>query len=105
MTNRQKIAVVKKAQKHWREIASILGQIIHDTFDYRCTDVIDYQVRDKEIYVNYVWYNMMNGYSSHDYAYVPIKWLDEGFDYEAAFKERVQKDEEKQKQEEIEEQK
>ena len=105
MTNRQKIAVVKEAKKHWREIASILGKIIYDTFDYRCTDVIDYQVRDKEIYVNYAWSNMMNGCSSHDYAYVPIKWLDEGFDYKAAFEEERRKAEEKQKQEELEEHK
>ena len=87
MTIREKLDALKKVQVHRTEIAELLEKIIEDTYDYHCDGINDFTIEDNNIYVNYCW--TCRGEYGHDDVYIPIEWLDEGFDYKAAYKEKL----------------
>lgn len=87
MTNKEKICALKKVQAHRKEISNLLVQIIQDTYDYHCQSLLDFSIGDDSIYVYYE-YNCRGEYG-HDEVFIPIEWLDEGFDYKAAYKEKL----------------
>lgn len=86
MTNREKIHALKKVQAYYKEISNLLVQIIQDTYDYHCQCIKDFSIGDNNIYVYYE-YTCRGDYGC-DEAFVPIEWLDKGFDYKAAYKEK-----------------
>lgn len=86
MTNKEKIRALKKVQAHHKEISNLLVQIIQDTYDYHCKSLLDFNIGDDNIYVYYKY--ICRGEYGHDEVFIPIEWLDEGFDYKAAYKEK-----------------
>ena len=87
MTNREKIVALKKVQNFRAEISNILVQIIEDTYDYHCEDIIDFRMGGDSIYVYYGY--TCRGEHGRDDVFIPIEWLDEGFDYKTAYKEML----------------
>ena len=103
MTVQEKLDVLKNVQDYEVEVKNKLEEIIVNTYDYHCYLIEDFIVGSKFIDVTYSY--TCRGYSDTDYVCIPREWLDEGFDYEAAYEEERRKAEEKRKQEELEEQK
>lgn len=87
MTIKEKIEAVQKVQDYEVEITELLEKIIKDTYDYHCDGINNFTIQDNNIYVNYCW--TCRGDYGHDDVYIPIEWLDEGFDYKAAYKEKL----------------
>jgi hypothetical protein len=83
MTNKQKLAHIKKLEpliSHIKECAKV---IIDNTFDRYIQTVIDIKVSDThvEIFYDYCIYNEWGKES----VKIPIEWFDEGFDYKLAY--------------------
>lgn len=87
MTNREKIVALKKVQGYNEEISNLLVKIIEDTFDYHCERIFNFNIGDDRIYVFYEYH--CRGEYGRDEVSVPIEWLNEGFDYKAAYKEML----------------
>lgn len=85
MTNREKIVALKKVQACREEISNLLEQIVHHTYDYHCDGISDFRITDDKILVDYEW--SCRGEYGRDECSIPIEWLDEGFDYMAAYEE------------------
>ena len=95
MTVQEKLDTIKNVQCYEAEISSKLKEIIKNTYDYHCYFVEDFIVGDKSIDVTYSY--TCRGYGDTDYATIPREWLDDGFDYKAAFKEECRIAEENRK--------
>ena len=98
-----KIKAVRKVQSCRADIEKKLKEIIESTYDYHCTGINDFTVKDKCIDVTYEY--VCRGCGDVDYADIPVEWLAEGFDYKAAFEDEQRKSEELRKKEAAEEQK
>lgn len=103
MTIQEKLDALKNVQDYEVEVKNKLNEIIKRTYDDHCYLVDDFIVGDEFIDVTYSY--SCRGCCDTDYATIPRKWLDDGFDYKTAFEEERRKAEEKRKQEELEEQK
>jgi len=99
----KKLEAIRKVQGYEAQVKEKLAEIIKQTYDSHCYMVDDFTIGESAVDVTYSY--ICRGYGDIDYAVVPIKWLDEGFDYKAAFEEECKKAEEKRKQEEAEEKK
>lgn len=86
MTNREKVSALKKVQTCHKEISNLLVQIVQDTYDYHCQCIQDFSIGDDSIYVYYGY--TCRGEHGSDEVFIPIEWLDEGFDYKVAYKEK-----------------
>ena len=103
MTMLEKLAAIQKVQGYTVDIKAKLKEVIKNTYDYHCTDIEDFTVGCKAIDVTYRY--VCRGYGDVDYVDIPVKWLDEGFDYKAAYEEEKRKSEEQRKLAALEEQK
>ena len=103
MTIQEKLDAIKSVEDYEVEISNKLEKIIEDTYDYHITCVNDFSVGDEYIEVTYDY--TCRGYGDTDYVSIPRKWLDDGFDYKAAYEEMKRKAEEARKKEEAEEKK
>lgn len=107
MTIKDKLNLVESAQDIKLEIFLILAAIIKNTYDEYCECVDDFTIAGKIIQVDYLSY--CRGETDARSVAIPRKWLDEGFDYMAAYKRQCEEEqklaEEKQKIEEAKEQK
>lgn len=83
MTNREKIAALKKVQSYYEEISNLLKEIIENTFDYHCDMIFNFNICDDIIFVYYEY--RCRGEYGRDEVQIPIGWLDEGFDYKEAY--------------------
>ena len=95
MTIQDKLEAVKNIQDYQVEISDRLVEIIRNTYDYMCRSIENFIVQGKIIDVIYAY--VCRGESSTDYVCIPREWLDDGFDYKAAFKEEMRKIEEERK--------
>lgn len=89
MKNREKIAELKKVQGYREEISDLLEEIIQRTYDYNIDSINNFTIADNSIDVDY-WYTC-RGEHGGDNAVIPIEWLDEGFDFKAAYEEELRK--------------
>ena len=89
MKNREMLMELKKVEPMYDKLIDVAHEIVESTFDDRCCSIDDLVVGDKNVEVQYETH--CNGEYGHDYVHVPIEWFDEGFDYEAAFKEMKRK--------------
>lgn len=85
MTNRKKIAALKKVQSCYEDISNLLKEIIENTFDYHCDMIFNFNIGDDSVFVYYEY--RCRGEYGRDEVEIPIAWLDEGFDYKEAYKE------------------
>lgn len=85
MNNREKIIALKKVQDCHKEISILLARIIKATYDYHCDVILDFNIGNDSIFVEYEW--DCRGEHTVDECLIPIEWLDEGFNYKAAYKE------------------
>lgn len=103
MTIQEKLDALQNVQDYEVEVKNKLEEIIKCTYDSHCYLVDDFIIGDEYIEVTYNY--TCRGYSDTDYVSIPRKWLDEGFDYKAAYEEMKRKAEEQCKKEEAEEKK
>lgn len=103
MTIKEKLDALKNVQDYEVEVKNKLEKIIEDTYDSHIICVNDFSVGNEYIEVTYDY--SCRGYGDTDYVSIPRKWLDEGFDYKAAYEEMKCKAEEQRKKEEAEEKK
>ena len=89
MKNREKIAELKKVQGYREEISDILEEIIQRTYDYHCDGIRNFNIDTSRIFVDYEW--TCRGEHGVDELSIPIEWIDEGFDYKAAYDEELRK--------------
>lgn len=95
MKNREMLMELKKVEPMFDKLIDVAHEIVESTFDSQCCSIEDLIVGDKTVEVLYEY--RCRGEYGHDYVYVPIEWFDEGFDYEAAYKEMKRKAAEKEK--------
>lgn len=103
MTVKEKLDAIKNVEEYEVEISNKLEKIIEDTYDSHITCVNDFSVGDEYIEVTYDY--TCRGYGDTDYVSIPRKWLDESFNYKAAYEEMKRKAEEQRKKEEAEKKK
>ena len=92
MKNREMLMELKKVEPMFDKLIDVAHEIVESTFDNYCCSIDDLIVGDKTVEVLYE-YHYPSEYG-HDSVLVPIEWFDEGFDYEAAFKEMKHKEHE-----------
>ena len=87
------------------ELKAELEPIIKDTYDYLCDGIEGYDFSDdgKTIECHYSY--RCRGESDTDWCKIPVKWLEDGYDYKADFEEMRRKFEEERKRKEEEERK
>ena len=95
MTMQDKLEAVKNIQDYQVEISYRLEEIIRNTYDYKCRSIEDFNVKGKIINVIYTY--VCRGEGGAEYVCIPREWLDDGFDYKAAFKEEMREIEEERK--------
>ena len=85
------------------ELKKELEPIIKDTYDYCCDGIEGYEFSDdgKNIECHYSY--RCRGESDTDYCAIPVRWLEDGYDYKAEFEEMRKKAEEERKRREEEE--
>lgn len=93
MTNREMLVELKKVEPMFDKLIDVAHEIVESTFDGYCCSVDDLIVGDKTVDVVYEYHCW--GEYGHRLVLVPIEWFDEGFDYEAAYKELKRKKEKK----------
>lgn len=87
------------------ELKAELEPIIKDTYDYLCDGIEGYDFSDdgKTIECHYSY--RCRGESDTDWCKIPVKWLEDGYDYMAEFEEMRRKFEDERKRKEEEERK
>ena len=90
MKNREMLAELKRVEPMFDKLIDVAHEIVESTFDNQCCSIDDLVVGDKTVEVQYE-YMRYGGYG-HDCVHVPIEWFDEGFDYEAAYREMKRKE-------------
>lgn len=95
MKNREMLMELKKVEPMFDKLIDVAHEIVESTFDDRCCDIDDLIVGDKTVEVQYETH--CHGEYGHDYVHVPIEWFDEGFDYEAAYREMKRREAEEEK--------
>lgn len=90
MKNREMLMELKKVEPMFDKLIDVAHEIVESTFDSKCCSIDDLVVGDKTVEVQYE-YRCIGEYG-HNYVHVPIEWFDEGFDYEAAYREMKQKE-------------
>ena len=95
MTNGEMLMELKKAKSILDYLADVADEIVTSTFDGNCYSVDDLIVGDKMVEVVYEY--CCRGEYGHESVAVPIEWFDEGFDYEAAYREMKHKEAEEKK--------
>lgn len=103
MTIQEKLDALKNVQDYEVEVKNKLEEIIKCTYDSHCYFIDDFSIGDEYIEVTYNY--TCRGYSDTDYISIPRKWLDEGFDYKAAYEKLKKEREEEQKRIALEEKK
>lgn len=89
MKMRDKIAAVKAVQGYETEIKQKLKEIIEQTSDFQCRCVTDFMVGDTHIEATYE--SVCRGEYYYEDMNIPIEWLDEGFNYKAAYEKQKRK--------------
>ena len=92
MTNREMLMELKKVEPMFDKLIDVAYDIVESTFDGYCCSIDDLIVGDKAVEVLYEYH--CHGDYGHESVLVPIEWFDEGFDYEAAYKEMKRKERE-----------
>lgn len=79
------------------EIKEELKTIIKDTYDYFCNGIVDYEFSNdgKTIECNYSYRCLCE--SDTDYCTIPVRWLEDDYDYKTDYEEMKRKAEEKRK--------
>lgn len=84
MTMLEKIEELRKVQDFQDELIDRLEIIIRGTSDPDCQTVCGIEIIGDKILAKYLW--NLYGEDGYDSERIPIKWLEEGFDYKAAYK-------------------
>ena len=87
------------------ELKAELEPIIEDTYDYFCDGIEGYDISEdgKTIECHYSY--RCRGGTDTDWCSIPVKWLEDGYDYKADYEEMKKKAEEERKRREEEEKK
>ena len=85
MTTRQKIEAIRNVQEYEVEIQDKLETIIKSTSDSLCYSLQQITIGDKVINVEYL-RGLSGDLCDVD---IPIEWLDDGFDYVAAYRDKA----------------
>ena len=89
MTMLEKIEELRKVQGFQDELIDRLEIIIRGTSDPDCQTVCGTEIIGDEIIAKYL--QNWCGEIEYDSERIPIKWLEEGFDYKAAYEKQKRK--------------
>jgi len=92
MTNREMLLELRRTEPMFDKLSGIAHEIIESIFDPYCYSIDDLIVGENVVEVLYEYH--CHGEYGHESVHVPIEWFDEGFDYEAAYKEMKRKERE-----------
>lgn len=84
MTMLEKIEELRKVQDFQDELIDRLEIIIRGTSDPDCQTVCGIEIIGDEILAKYLW-NWSEEHIGYSSERIPIKWLEEGFDYKASY--------------------
>lgn len=101
----EKIAKLKEFLVLDEEIKEELKTIIKDTYDYFCNGIVDYEFSDDGKTIECYYSYRCRGESDTDYCNIPVKWLEDGYDYKSDYEEMKRKAEEERKRKEEEKKK
>ena len=87
------------------EFKAELKTIIKDTYDYQCDGIEEYWFSDDGKTIGCYYSYRCRGESDTDYCNIPVRWLKDGYDYKAEYKEMKRKSEEERKRKEEEKKK
>ncbi len=87
------------------ELKEELKPIIKDTYDECCWGIEDYWFSDDKKTIECYYSYRCRGESDTDYCNIPVRWLEDGYDYKAEFEKMRRKSEEERKRREEEEKK
>ena len=87
------------------ELKEELEPIIKDTYDYHCAGIEGYDFSEDGKYIECHYSYTCRGESDTDWCKIPVRWLEDGYDYKAEFEEMRKKAEEERKRREEEEKK
>ena len=89
MKNREMLMKLKQTEPMRSHIKKLLHEIISHTYESGIYDVKDFTVLDKDVEVCYE-YSYCGEWST-DGVQIPLEWLDEGFDYQTAYLDMLEK--------------
>lgn len=89
MTMLEKIAELRKVKDFQGELIDRLEIIIRGTSDLDCQTVCGIEIIGDEILAKYLW-NWSEEHIGYSSERIPIKWLEDGFDYKAAYERKRQ---------------
>lgn len=101
----EKIAKLSEFLDLDTELKEELEPIIKDTYNYHCDGVEGYEFKDDGKTIGCHYSYRCRGEYEPDYCDIPIRWLEEGYDYKSDFEEMLRKSEEERKRREEEEKK
>ena len=87
------------------ELKTELKIIIKDTYDYQCKGIEGYYISKDEKTIECYYSYHCRGETGTDWCDIPVRWLEDGYDYMADYKEMKRKSEEERKRREEEEKK
>ena len=91
MKNREMLMELKRVEPMEEKLKELAEIIVADTFDYFIECTTDLIVLEDKVEVHYDY--CCRGEWGREIVYVPIEWFDEGFDYKAAYKDMLEKQE------------
>lgn len=83
MTTLEKIEAVRQVQEYNDDVRDMLELVIRRTYDPDCVEIVQFTVDGATLDVRYM-YNCY-GELGRNTVKIPIAWLDEDFDYVAAY--------------------
>jgi len=101
----EKLAKLREFLDLDTELKEELEPIIKDTYDYQCDGIEDYWFSDDGKTIECRYSYRCCGESDTDWCNIPVRWLEDGYDYKAEFEEMRRKSEEERKRREEEEKK
>jgi len=102
---KEKLAKLREFLDLDAELKEELEPIIKDTYDYHCDGVEGYDFSEDGKNIECHYFYTCRGESDTDWCAIPIKWLEDGYDYKADYEEMRRKSEEERKRREEEEKK
>lgn len=91
-----KVSAITKTISKYKELEDKVFKIIADTYDCNIDSITGISVDGDNLDVNWDWH--CRGYTDCDSKMIPVKWLEDGFDYKAAYEETAKPRKKKMKQ-------
>ena len=93
----KKVAKLSECLALDAELKAELKPIIKDTYDYHCNGIVGYEFLDDGETIRCYYSYRCRGESDTDFCEIPLRWLEDGYDYRVDYEEMKRKSEEERK--------